>query len=76
VIFARNAQKITPQSKDLYYARQRLRRRKAFFHDELGGYPPPPDLWNRHFGEKLEVIYGAQSVAGKILSRKELASGG
>ena len=40
-------------------------------------YPPSP--WSSgisRLGENCEVIYGAQSVAGKILSRKGLALAG
>jgi hypothetical protein len=44
---------------------------------ELGGsrgYPPPPRISGIiNLGENPKVIYGAQQLAGKILSRKELA---
>jgi hypothetical protein len=42
--------------------------------EAFGGYPLPPSLSNGIIGleENLEVIYGAQRVAGKILGTKEL----
>ena len=44
---------------------------------EFGGTPPP--WWSIgiiQLAEKLEIIYGAQELTGKILSHKELAPAG
>jgi hypothetical protein len=40
----------------------------------LLGYPPSPRISGiMELGGKLEIIYGAQAVRGKIFNRKELA---
>jgi len=41
----------------------------------MWGYPPSPRIPGIiELGENREIIYGAQQLTGKILSRKELAA--
>ena len=41
----------------------------------MQGTPPWWSIGIIEFGEILDLIYGLQSLRGKILSRKELAAG-
>ena len=61
-----------PQSKDPYklFSVSGL---AGYFLDELGVPPSPRISGIMHLAENREVIYGAQQLTGKILSRKGLA---
>ena len=68
----RAQRKDQPQSKDLVFVFGASRQFHFGKWMDFGGTPPPGISGIMNLAGNREVIYGAQQLAGKILSRKEL----